>query len=66
MLYAKQFNTGTCDMQQLDSLFHRQDISLRGTNINAILHTKFHKIYSHLELRVPIGKLGLNFFAWEK
>ena len=54
LLYSMQFDTGTCDMQQLSNLLQRQDMSKRIDALHAKLTVTPHRNSMLMELKVPV------------
>ena len=54
LLYSMQFDTATIDMQQLNSLLQRQDMSKRIDALQAKLTVTPHRNSMMMELKVPV------------
>jgi hypothetical protein len=54
LLYSMQFDTATIDMQQLNNLLQRQDMSKRIDALQAKLTVTPHRNSMMMELKVPV------------
>jgi hypothetical protein len=54
LVFTTQFDSDSCDMQQLNNLLHRQDLEKRLNRMNANIDVQLHKSRSVITLEVPI------------
>lgn len=54
LLFTTQFDSGQCDMQQLNNLLHRQDLEKRLKMMEAGINVQLHKSRSSIVMEVPV------------